>query len=74
MLGELYAALRSANVPDEHARAAAEEVAGFETRIGRMKSDLHLIKWILGTLVALQIGLGLGNLWLSFNILGRLPR
>ena len=70
MLGQLYTALRSANVPDEHARAAAEEVAGFETRIGRIESDLHLIKWMLGTIAAL----GFGNLWLSFNILGRLPR
>jgi hypothetical protein len=70
MLGQLYAALRSANVPDEHARASAEEVAGFESRIGRIEGDLSVIKWMLGTIAAL----GLGNLWLSFNILGRLPR
>jgi hypothetical protein len=74
MLGQLYAALRSANVSDEHARAAAEEVAGFEVRISRIESDLRLIKWMVGTLLALQLGLGFGNLWLSFNILGRLPR
>jgi hypothetical protein len=74
MLGHLYAALRSANVSDEHARAAAEEVAGFEIRIARIERDLLVIKWMLGTLVALQVGLGFGNLWLSFNILSRLPR
>ena len=74
MLGQLYAALRTANVPDDQARAAAEEVAGFEFRISRIESDLRLIKWMVGTLVALQIGLGFGNLWLSFNILSRLPR
>jgi hypothetical protein len=74
MLGQLYAALRTANVPDEHARAASEEVAGIETRICRIESNLHVIKWVIGTLIALQLGLGLGNLWLSFNILGRLPR
>jgi hypothetical protein len=70
MLGHLYAALRSANVSDEHARAAAEEVASFESRIGRIERDLLVIKWMLGTLTALN----LGNLWLSFSILGRLPR
>ena len=30
MLGKLYAALKSAGVPDDEAVAAAEEVAGFE--------------------------------------------
>jgi hypothetical protein len=70
MLGQLYAALRTANVPDDQARAAAEEVAGFEFRIGRIERDLVAIKWMLGTLTALN----LGNLWLSFNILSRLPR
>jgi hypothetical protein len=74
MLGHLYSALRSANVSDDQARAAAEEVAGFETGFSRIESDLRLIKWMVGTLVALQIGLGFGNLWLSFNILSRLPR
>jgi hypothetical protein len=73
MLGQLYAALRTANVPDDQARAAAEEVAGFDSRIGRIERDLLVIKWMLGTLLALQIGLGFGNLWLSFNILSRLP-
>jgi hypothetical protein len=74
MLGNLYAALRSANVSDEQARAAAEEVAGFDHRIDRIESDLLLIKWMVATLLAVQLGLGLGNLWLSFNIVGRLPR
>jgi hypothetical protein len=74
MLGQLYAALRSANVPADQARAAAEEVAGFDTRIGRIEGRLLLLQWMVGTLLALQIGLGFGNLWLSFNIFSRLPR
>jgi len=74
MLGQLYAALRSANVSDEQARAAAEAVAGFESRLARIEGDLRLIQWMLGTVVAVVVGLGLGNLWLSFSILGRLPR
>ena len=74
MLGQLYAALRTANVPDDQARAAAEEVAGFDSRIGRIEGALNLMQWMLGTVIALVLGLGLGHLWLSFNILGRLPR
>lgn len=74
MLGQLYAALLSANVPADQARAAAEEVAGFDTRIGKIEGRLLLLQWMVGTLLALQIGLGFGNLWLSFNILSRLPR
>jgi hypothetical protein len=72
MLGSLYDALRSANVADDKARLAAEEVALHEN--ARLAGDVRLVKWMLGTLIALQIALGAGNLWLSFNILGRLPR
>ena len=32
MLGQLYDALRAGNVPDDKARAAAEEVANYEGR------------------------------------------
>ena len=74
MLGHLYAALRSANLSDDQARAAAEEVAGFDTRISKIEARLLLLQWMVGTLLALQIGLGFGNLWLSFDILSRLPR
>ena len=74
MLGQLYSAHRSANVPDDQARAAAEEVAGFDIRIGRIDGRLLLLQWMVGTLLAFQIGLGFGNLWLSVNILSRLPR
>jgi hypothetical protein len=70
MLGELYAALKSANVSDDQARRAAEEVAGSERRLSHIESDLALLKWMVATTAAL----GLGNLWLSFSILGRLPR
>ena len=34
MLGQLYEALRAGNVPDDKARAAAEEVANYEGEIG----------------------------------------
>lgn len=40
MMGKLYQALRAANVPDKEAIEAAEEVAGFESSIGNLRSDL----------------------------------
>jgi hypothetical protein len=74
MLGQLYDALRAGNVPDDKARAAAEEVASCRrglTRfraeageffhemaecLGRIESDLRVLKWMTGFLLALTIG------------------
>ena len=69
MMSNLYEALRRANVPDDLARKAAEEVAGYESQMAAIRSDVQLLKWMVGTSVAV----GLGNLWLSFNTLARLP-
>jgi len=54
-LMKLYDALRAADAPEDKARAAAEEVAGFETRINKIEGDLNLLKWMVGTNVALTI-------------------
>lgn len=48
MLGRLYGALRAANVPDEQATAAAEEVAGFENRLANVEARLTLLTWMIG--------------------------
>jgi hypothetical protein len=37
MMEKLYDALRAADVPDDKARAAAVEAAGFENRINRVQ-------------------------------------
>lgn len=70
MLGALYRALIEAKVPEEAATKAAEEVAGYDSRLSAIERDLTVVKWMLGTV----IGLVLGVLWLSFNILTRLPK
>jgi hypothetical protein len=94
MLGQLYDALRAGNVPDDKARAAAEEVANHrgeltkfrgeagdffremgerfrETgeRIGRVESDLRLLKGMTGFLIAVVLGV----FALQWQILLRLP-
>jgi hypothetical protein len=45
MLGKLHAALRAANVPEDKAREAAEEVASYESALNDLKSDMRLVKW-----------------------------
>ncbi|HEX9231346.1 MAG TPA: hypothetical protein VF869_05530 [Jatrophihabitantaceae bacterium] len=45
MMGKLYAALRVANVPEDKAREAAEEVAAFEASLNDLRADMRLIKW-----------------------------
>jgi hypothetical protein len=87
MLGQLYDALRAGNVPDDKARAAADEVANYggeltrfrvETSdlfreigmsLGRVKSDLRVLKWMTGFLLALTIG----TFAMEWQILLRLP-
>ena len=62
MLGQLYDALRAGNVPDEKARAAAEEVANYEgeiaklsVEVGEIRSDVRLLKWMMGFVLAFQV-------------------
>lgn len=62
-MGSLYDALLAAHVPEEQARKAAEEVADYNDRIGRIERDLGLLKWMVGTNVALTVGV-LGRLLL----------
>ena len=57
MLGKLYDALRLANgINDTAAREAAEEVAGYESRLGAMDARLAVLTWMVGTNVVLTIG------------------
>jgi hypothetical protein len=76
MLGRLYDALRAANVPDDKARDAAEEVANYEgeltklrLEVGEVKADVRLLKWMAGFLIAVVLGV----FALQWQILLRLP-
>ncbi len=44
MLGKTYDALLSAGAPEEKARDASEEIAGFESRFNQIERDLHVLK------------------------------
>ena len=80
MLGRLYDAFRAADVPQDKAREAAEEVANYEgeltklrlemgQRIGRVESDLRLLKGMVGFVIAAVFG----TFALQWQILLRLP-
>jgi hypothetical protein len=64
MLGALYKALMEPS--EENARKAAEEVAGYDSRLAKIEADLLLLKWMVATGLGVQVGLGLlilGKIW-----------
>jgi hypothetical protein len=52
MLSKTYDAPVAAGAPEEKARAAAEELAAYETRFAKIETDLAGIKWMLGIVIA----------------------
>ena len=48
MIGGLYDALREAGVSQDKARAAAEEVATYDSRLNKIEKDLAVLKWMVG--------------------------
>jgi hypothetical protein len=48
MLSRTYDAFVSAGAPEEKARAAAEELAAYETRFAKIETDLAVLKWMVG--------------------------
>jgi hypothetical protein len=52
MPSRTYDALLAAGAPEEKARAAAEELAGYESRFVKIETDLPVLKWMLGVVIA----------------------
>ena len=55
VLSKIYDAFKAAGAPDDKAREAAEEIAGFEDRLRGVESDVKLIKWMVGFNLALSM-------------------
>jgi hypothetical protein len=49
--------LRQTSIPEDVARKAAEEAAGYENRLAKIESDLALLKWMVGVNTALTLGI-----------------
>lgn len=52
MLSRTYEALIAAGAPEDKARAAAEELAGYEARFAKIETDLTVLKWMMGVQIA----------------------
>jgi hypothetical protein len=52
MLSKTYEALIAAGAPEGKAREAAEELAGYESRFAKVETDLAVIKWMVGAVIA----------------------
>ncbi len=57
VLSKTYEAFRAAGVPDDKAREAAEEIAGFENRLATIEADMKLFKWMLGVNLAFSLAI-----------------
>lgn len=52
MITEVYDAFISAGADDEKAKAAASALADYESRFNRVDSDLRILKWMVGAILA----------------------
>ena len=52
MIAEVYEALKEAGASDGKAKAAAESLANYENRFGKIEADLLVMKWMLGVVIA----------------------
>lgn len=68
-LGALRAALLDAGAAPDKADKASEEVAGYETRLAKIDTDLTLLKWMVGA----SLALGGSILWMLVRLASRLP-
>ena len=69
MLSKTYDAFRAAGAPDQTAREAAEEIAGFENRLATIEADgkvinakLSMLQWMVGINIAATLAI----LWRVF--------
>jgi len=63
MMGNLYEALKGAGASEEKAKAAAEEIANYDNAIADLKSDMQLVKWMLGALIALNVAMFVNQIY-----------
>lgn len=74
MVSSLYDALRSANVPEDKARRASEEVADFDGRVNgvertlarlelKVESRFSLLQWMLAFNLAMTTAILLRLFW-----------
>lgn len=68
MVAELYDALIAAGAPPEQARKAAETVAAYDDRLGRIERRLSVLSWQVTATSALVALIGAPSIWLLLKI------
>lgn len=57
MQSEVYEAFRAIDIPEEKAIKAATALSKRDDDVGALKFDMNLMKWMLGVVLAFQIGI-----------------
>lgn len=57
MQSEVYEAFRAIDIPEEKAVKAAAALSKRDDDVGALKFDMSLMKWMLGFVLAFQIGI-----------------
>jgi hypothetical protein len=52
MVTEVYDALLAAGAPENKAARAAQALAGYDSRFNKVESDLAILKWMVGLVIA----------------------
>jgi hypothetical protein len=71
-LGALRDALIEAGASPAKADKAAEELAGYESRLAGIETRLVLLTWMVGGVYAVLVVLGAPSLWLLMRIAAKL--
>ena len=70
-LGALREALIEAGASPDKAAKAAEELAGYDSRLARIETRLELLTWMVGGVYAVLVVLGAPTLWLLLRVAGK---
>lgn len=71
-LGALREALIEGGTSEEKANKAAEELAGYDSRLAQIETRLVLLTWMVGGVYAVVVILGAPALWLLLRVAAKL--
>ena len=71
MQSEVFKALRSIDVPEDKALAAAASLNKRDENVADLQSDMRLLKWMVGAVLVMELGL-LGTLFSTLIRLGEI--
>ncbi len=70
--GALRDALLDAGATADKADKAAEEIVGYDREFSDIRSDLRLLKWMVGTSVAISATVGVPAIYLLLKIAAKI--